>query len=42
VAGKTPKPRPVAKGKKRSRPEQNHEATVDEFEREGMGVAAKE
>jgi len=43
VAGRSPKPKPPGKtGKKRPRPEQNHEATVDEFEREGMGVASKE
>jgi len=42
VAGASRKPKGGAKGKKPSRPEQNHEATVDEFEREGMGVASKE
>jgi hypothetical protein len=42
MAGKSRKPKHAAKGKKPSRPEQNHEATVDEFEREGMGVASKE
>jgi hypothetical protein len=42
VPGRNPKPKGGAKGKKPSRPEQNHEATVDEFEREGMGVASKE
>jgi len=42
VAGRSPKRKGGAKGKKPPRPEQNHEATVDEFEREGMGVAAKE
>jgi len=42
VAGRSPKRKGGAKGKKPARPEQNHEATVDEFEREGMGVAAKE
>jgi hypothetical protein len=42
VAGRSPKQKAVAKGKKPTRPEQNHEATVDEFEREGMGLAAKE
>jgi hypothetical protein len=42
VAGKSRKPKAVAKAKKPSRLEQNQEATVEEFEREGMGVAAKE
>jgi hypothetical protein len=43
VAGRSPKPKPRAKaGNKPPRPEQNHEATIDEFEREGMGVASKE
>jgi hypothetical protein len=42
VTGGSRKPKGGAKGKKPSRLEQNHEATVDEFEREGMGVAAKE
>jgi hypothetical protein len=42
VAGASRKPKGGAKGKKPTRPEQNHEATVDEFEREGMGVASKE
>jgi hypothetical protein len=43
VAGRSPKPKPRGKaGKKLPRLEQNHEATVDEFEREGMGVASKE
>jgi hypothetical protein len=42
VAGGSRKRKAGMKGKKPSRPEQNHEATVDEFEREGMGVAAKE
>jgi hypothetical protein len=43
VAGKSPKLKPRGKaGKSPPRPEQNHEATVDEFEREGMGVASKE
>jgi hypothetical protein len=42
MAGGNRKPKAGAKGKKPSRLEQNHEATVDEFEREGMGVASKE
>ena len=43
MAGRSPKPKLRAKaGKKPTRPEQNHEATVEEFEREGMGVAPKE
>jgi hypothetical protein len=43
LAGKSPKPTSRGKaGKKPPRHEQNHEATVDEFEREGMGVASKE
>jgi hypothetical protein len=43
VAGRSPKPKPRGKtGKKPPRPEQNHEATADEFEREGMGIASKE
>jgi len=43
LTGRSPKPKPRAKaGKKLARLEQNHEATVDEFEREGMGVASKE
>jgi hypothetical protein len=43
LAGRSPKPKPRGKaGKKPPRHEQNHEATVDEFEREGMGVAPKE
>ena len=43
VAARSPKPKPKGEtGRKPSRPEQNHEATADEFEREGMGVAPKE
>ena len=43
VASKGPKPKLGGKsGKRPPRHEQNHEATVDEFEREGMGVAPKE
>jgi hypothetical protein len=43
VAARSQKPTPQGKGgKKPPRPEPNHEATVDEFEREGMGVASKE
>ena len=43
LTGRSAKAKPRAKaGKKPSRHEQNHEATVDEFEREGMGVASKE
>jgi hypothetical protein len=43
LAGKSPKAKPRGKAvKKPPRHEQNHEATIDEFEREGMGVASKE
>jgi hypothetical protein len=43
VAGRSPKSKPRGKtSKKPPRHEQKHEATVDEFEREGMGVASKE
>ena len=42
MAGRSQKPKGVAKGKKPQRPEQNNEATADEFEQEGMGVASKE
>ena len=42
MAGRSQKPNGFAKGKKPHRPEQNNEATVDEFEQEGMGVASKE
>jgi hypothetical protein len=43
VAARSPKPKPGGKsGKKPARHEQKHEATVEEFEREGMGVASKE
>ncbi|MFL6758950.1 hypothetical protein [Sphingomonas sp.] len=43
MAGRSPKPKPRGKEtRKPPRPEQNHEATVEEFEREGMGVASKE
>jgi len=43
VAARSPKQKPAGKsGKRPPRHEQSHEATVDEFEREGMGVASKE
>jgi hypothetical protein len=43
LAGRSPKAKSRGKtGKKPPRHEQNHEATADEFEREGMGIASKE
>jgi hypothetical protein len=43
LAGRSPKPKPRGKAGKKPPPHgQNREATVEEFEREGMGVASKE
>ena len=42
MARRSQKPKGIAKGKKPQHPEQNNEATVEEFEQEGMGVASKE
>ncbi|MFL6721686.1 MAG: hypothetical protein ACJ8FT_07790 [Sphingomonas sp.] len=43
MAGRSPKPKSRGKdSKKLPPPEHNHEVTVEEFEREGMGVASKE
>ncbi len=43
VAARSPKQKPGGKsGQRPPRNEQNHEATVDDFEQEGMGVASKE
>jgi hypothetical protein len=42
MAARSQKRKAGTKAKKPPRSEQNHEATVDEFERKGMGIAAKE
>ncbi len=39
---KTTKPPPLRKGAKPRHPDHKDEATTEDFEREGMGVAAKE